>query len=363
MNVFRVVGAALALFVVVGIPVRCDTVEITGQMSTAAKFQDIFYLDVPSGVQALKVTIPLPTSGQEFGYALNTGTVVVQTSRTADDVSITSDRFGNHYKVETFYNPQPGRIQIDLKMDAAIISTDINTPLPHCSISEINAPKDLAIYLKGTDKVESSNPEIAELAQALSVGSDDEATVAVSIQQWLQKSLTYNVLDGGVNDDAVHVLEHRSGLCDGWAHLFLALARANGIPARFVGGYNLGGQVTYPMDSAGRATITVMSSSQPHSWVELWFPTVGWVPFEPQASAGFIDTHHLKAWAGADSTSAVSFLSWSSSAFVDVNIPMSEEEQPAQMTDSIGVAYANSDPEPSLVTVLTRCRSAEVTSL
>ena len=56
----------------------------------------------------------------------------------------------------------------------------------------------------------------------------------------------------------------------------VVLARLNGIPARLAIGYATG--------NLDRATGEyVVTEAQAHSWPELYFPGIGWVPFEPTA--------------------------------------------------------------------------------
>lgn len=57
----------------------------------------------------------------------------------------------------------------------------------------------------------------------------------------------------------------------------VVLARANGLPARFVSGYSPG---SYDAPNA-RYVIRELNA---HSWVEIYFPSIGWVEFEPTAS-------------------------------------------------------------------------------
>ena len=68
-----------------------------------------------------------------------------------------------------------------------------------------------------------------------------------------------------------HILETGSGVCQDYSHLMIAIARAWGIPARYVSGYlHLpGGSGRQP---AGNAT---------HAWVECRLPGLGWVGFDP----------------------------------------------------------------------------------
>jgi hypothetical protein len=54
------------------------------------------------------------------------------------------------------------------------------------------------------------------------------------------------------------------------------LARAAGLPARLAVGYANG---TYNMNSKR----FIVTQADAHSWVEVYFPGIGWVPFEPTA--------------------------------------------------------------------------------
>jgi transglutaminase-like putative cysteine protease len=65
------------------------------------------------------------------------------------------------------------------------------------------------------------------------------------------------------------ILEHGKGVCQDFTHLMIGLARALNIPARYVSGY------IHPMRQRFRGY------TQTHAWVELFFPSVGWVGVDP----------------------------------------------------------------------------------
>ena len=69
----------------------------------------------------------------------------------------------------------------------------------------------------------------------------------------------------------------RRGYCDYYATAMVVLARANGLPARFVSGYAPG-----EYDAANAQYI--VRELHAHSWAEVYFPGIGWVEFEPTAS-------------------------------------------------------------------------------
>jgi hypothetical protein len=74
----------------------------------------------------------------------------------------------------------------------------------------------------------------------------------------------------------------KTGYCDYYASSMAVLARAAGIPARLVIGYASG---TYNLNSKR----FVVTEADAHSWVEIYFPKIGWVTFEPTASRPELD--------------------------------------------------------------------------
>ena len=72
------------------------------------------------------------------------------------------------------------------------------------------------------------------------------------------------------------------GYCDYYATSMVVLARAAGLPARFVVGY-IGGTYDPELD------VYIITEDQAHSWVEIYFPEYGWVEFEPTAGRPAIE--------------------------------------------------------------------------
>lgn len=68
------------------------------------------------------------------------------------------------------------------------------------------------------------------------------------------------------------LLESRSGYCSYFATAFVLLARAEGIPARYVQGFCV------PVWERGEVSVY---SDMAHAWPEAYIRGVGWIPFEP----------------------------------------------------------------------------------
>lgn len=69
----------------------------------------------------------------------------------------------------------------------------------------------------------------------------------------------------------------KRGYCDFYATAMVVLARASGLPARFVSGYASGSY-----DAANAEY--VVRELHAHSWAEVYFPAIGWIEFEPTAA-------------------------------------------------------------------------------
>ena len=73
------------------------------------------------------------------------------------------------------------------------------------------------------------------------------------------------------------LLENRKGYCTHFATAFALLARAEGLPSRYVQGFCV------PVEQGSE---TVVYSDMAHAWPEVYINGVGWIPFEPTPGYG-----------------------------------------------------------------------------
>ncbi|WP_347552629.1 transglutaminase domain-containing protein [Pseudalkalibacillus hwajinpoensis] len=90
---------------------------------------------------------------------------------------------------------------------------------------------------------------------------------------------TMDVEVPGENEDYVDqfLFESKLGYCDNYSSSMTVLLRSLGIPARWVKGFTEGEFV----EAAGDYREYEITNNNAHSWVEAYFPGIGWVPFEP----------------------------------------------------------------------------------
>ncbi|MDE7131741.1 MAG: transglutaminase domain-containing protein [Lachnospiraceae bacterium] len=73
------------------------------------------------------------------------------------------------------------------------------------------------------------------------------------------------------------LLKNRTGYCTHFATAFALLARAEGLPSRYVQGFCV---------SVEQGSETVVYSDMAHAWPEVYINGVGWIPFEPTPGYG-----------------------------------------------------------------------------
>lgn len=128
---------------------------------------------------------------------------------------------------------------------------------------------------------------VHELARELGEGQPTPYDAALSIQNYLQQNYAYS-LDVERSGD-VPLLEdflfvNQAGHCEFYATGMAILLRLQGIPARVVNGFARGRWNEY-------GHFFTVRQSDAHSWVEAYFPGVGWAQFDPTPGAAFGETY------------------------------------------------------------------------
>jgi transglutaminase-like putative cysteine protease len=310
-------------------------------MSTKAVLQDSVVVNVPSGLPYLVIRFPLlqsPSCGSDeapSNYQLiNSENILCSVD--PSNVKNVQDESGNSYRELTYKNPPAGQITIQAKTGQIDIAANLSKPLPDVNlpISSNDMPSCVSKFLLPSRYVQSDSPDIQELAQNIVGNTKSESQAAKKISYWLRQNLQYGGSMMLKDTDALSVMHNKYSICCGWAHLFIALARASGIPARFVGGYVIAGSFTYPTSTDGLDRVTTFNTSLMHAWVELWYPNQGWVAYDPQSSAGFVDTHHIRLWTSIDGGSTLPLVTWESIG-KSPDVTFTETENASDVTDQL----------------------------
>jgi transglutaminase-like putative cysteine protease len=157
--------------------------------------------------------------------------------------------------------------------DTLTIVREHRDSLPSRFFTGTPRPADAQAALDPEPLVESRDRDIRALAARLTGGVHDPRVAAERINRWVHDSLKKQITFG--IPDAVRVLQTRSGDCNEHTQLFLALARAAGLPARAAAGLAfVNGKFYY------------------HAWPEVYLGR--WVAVDPTFGQFPADASHLR---------------------------------------------------------------------
>ena len=231
------------------------------------------YTFTNSGPSATSVTIDLPVpSPSSLPYQEVLGLELAPAP-----AKVTADAKGNRTATFEVANLDPGAsftVTVNYVLQNSTIRYGIDPPTVSADYN--GAGPGVLAYLSPSDKIESDNPEIVRRAQAI-VGSETNPYLkARQIFLFVRDWITYDPSDWS-NQGALHALRTRTGVCYEYATLFVALARAVGVPARMQVGY--GWTPDQPGIPLGANAYN--ASTLRHAWAEFYLPNYGWVPADP----------------------------------------------------------------------------------
>ena len=245
-----------------------------------------FAYESPIAESVMEVRMQPRSDGHQrclhFGLATNPATRVL----------MYQDQDGNvvhHFDI-------PGRHERLTVTAEAVIECEPPQPLPHRLGPRAWA--DLDALAAGGEYWESLAPsafarptpllEVLAAELGLQRGNDPLVTLR-GLMGEMYTRFVYNQHSTRVDSPIDDALQARAGVCQDFAHIFIALARGLRVPARYVSGYLFsdGGDSDR---SAHGAT---------HAWVEVLLPDVGWVGLDPTNNL-LAQERHIRVAVGRD---------------------------------------------------------------
>jgi transglutaminase-like putative cysteine protease len=126
-------------------------------------------------------------------------------------------------------------------------------------------------------------------AHSLEKPSGDALTALKRLNKTIHDSFNYMQGVTEVHSPIDDALKAKSGVCQDFAHMMIAIARRWGVPSRYVSGYlhhRLKGQ-----DRSG--------DDATHAWVEAYLPSMGWIGFDPTNDI-LAGDRHIRVAVGRD---------------------------------------------------------------
>jgi protein-glutamine gamma-glutamyltransferase len=158
---------------------------------------------------------------------------------------------------------------------SVVSSIGAATPDELRALPEEAPPENVQRYLQLPDGLPA---RVGDLARRITARASTDYDKVKAIERWLADNYLYDI-ESPVPEPGRDAVDHflfdtDVGFCEQFASATAVMLRSLGIPARFVAGYTPGTRNPF-------TGYYEVKNSDAHTWVEVWFPTVGWYEFDP----------------------------------------------------------------------------------
>ena len=135
-----------------------------------------------------------------------------------------------------------------------------------------------SLFLRATP-LTSVNPAMATFARELRAESEgDDIGFLHTLMTEISEHMTFDADPTTSATSAAEAFGLKRGVCQDYAHVFIACARSGGVPARFVSGHFLRSDGMIHQEAG-------------HAWAEAFVPDLGWVGFDAANCICTTDAH------------------------------------------------------------------------
>jgi transglutaminase-like putative cysteine protease len=167
----------------------------------------------------------------------------------------------------------------------------------------------------------------------------DPLSALKQLSQTIYEKFDYRVGITEVHSPIETALVQRSGVCQDFAHIMIAVAREWGIPTRYVSGY-----LYHRKKGQDRS-----GDDATHAWVEAYLPSLGWVGFDPTNNIRAAE-RHIRAAVGrdyADVPPTRGTYKGGAESELAIAIAVEPTQAPLRHEDFLKVARPMSSPTPT----------------
>lgn len=198
------------------------------------------------------------------------------------------DFFGNKNASFTLLSPH-SELNIESHLTVEVKPRNALNKLPNIELETVKkaASKNLNLLFLSKQEEYHFSHEIESIIQTLNLRLLSLHEIAQSVNHYIFSNFTY--LKGVTNIETTvdEILTHRSGVCQDFAHIMLAILRKLGIPSRYVAGYICPNKDGFRGEGAT------------HAWVEYFCPELGWVGVDPTNNC-LVNEYHVRIAVGRD---------------------------------------------------------------
>jgi protein-glutamine gamma-glutamyltransferase len=174
------------------------------------------------------------------------------------------------------YSREPAGDLVFFGSDAPVYDVVSSVPAPPERLLRASAgadPVGMSAYLQ----LPRLQERVQRLADSLAAGHDSRLDHVRAVEGFLHTEFSYSLDLPRSRADAsidAFLFRRREGHCEYFSTAMAVLLRAGGVPVRNVTGFAGGEWNRF-------GSYLAVTGNNAHSWVEVWFPEVGWVTFDP----------------------------------------------------------------------------------
>lgn len=257
--------------------------------ATSRSFEFHYRVDIPvppAGSHSVRLWIPLPYQSSVY--------------QSVSDLRINSPvpyqirrerRFSDRY---AYFDLNSAQIKQPLRIELVFHVKRFEDRVPLHTIPSAPARTEAVDHFLEPDHLIPIDGEIGDLSRRQTQGTNRPLEKARKIYDYVIATMHYDHAGTGWGrGDAVWACNAKHGNCTDFHSLFIGMARAAGIPARFEIGFPL------PTNAASGAIPGY------HCWAEFWIDGIGWIPID--ASEAWQDPSRKNYFFGALDANRVMF--------------------------------------------------------
>lgn len=279
-------------------PLFAENYLIQGGQESKIQYQIVQQVHLPASARSLTLSYVIPQSFDSPTYSQRIEDFQMTFSTPPEQKEEKKDVRGNPILKISWEKP-PSFVKATMTF-SAFNKTSLKPLDSHALYPLTSLPSDVLVYLKSTAQVQSDHPEIQAKAKELIQQVTTEFDAVQRILSWVVDHVHY--VTPSPQYDAVYTFNHGKGNCQNYSHLACALLRAVGIPTRIVNGVTL--NQPYSVKTR-QGEFTFRFGQGRHSWIEVFFPDLGWVPFDPQQTELFVSNRFVRIEVGLDNEETV----------------------------------------------------------
>ena len=266
---------------------------INGSQTSRIQYQLEQRIIPADGIRTIMLNYVVPESFQSPTYNQTIQGFKVDFSLRPNQHKDRIDRHGNKIREAVWQAPSQ-----------AITTTISFTAINRVSLKQIKTqtafpvkglPGNVKPFLAASQLVDTKDRAIQAQAHKLTASARSEFDAVQHILTWVVDHMHYVLTP--VRFDATYSFQSGKGNCQNYSHLAAALMRAAGIPVRIVNGITL--KEPYDIKINDRI-LTVKMAQGRHAWIEVFFPDLGWVPFDPSGTEFFVSNRFIRIELGMD---------------------------------------------------------------